>query len=81
MPWSFEEVQATHWWVKSHQQVRGLVTDNGVKMMGNMLGNAQTKGGVARSARGDTLPLPVPPMYGTSYVHNAVLCVPMCPIL
>ena len=63
---SVAEVEATQWWVKSHQEAGGLVTDSAVRIMGNVLADAQATEAVARSARGDRLavPLQVPPTYG-----------------
>ena len=63
---SVAEVEATQWWVKSHQEAGGLVTDSAIRIMGNVLADAQATEAVARSARGDRLavPLQVPPTYG-----------------
>ena len=56
---SVAEVEATQWWVKSHQEAGGLVTDNAVRIMGNVLADAQATEAVARSAHGDRLAVPL----------------------
>ena len=63
---SVSAVEATQWGVKSHHEAGSLVTDKAVRVMGNILADAQETEVVARSARGDKLavPLPVPPTYG-----------------
>ena len=56
---SVTEVEATQWWVKSHQEAGGLVTDSAVRIMGNIMADAQATEAVARSARGDRLAVPL----------------------
>ena len=65
---SVTSIDATQWWVKSHQELRFLETERDVRVMGNILANAQATEAVARSMRGDRLavPLQVPPTCGVS---------------
>ena len=37
---SVTAVEATQWWVKSHQEAGGLVTDRAERVMGNILADA-----------------------------------------
>ena len=60
LPWSVGEAAATHWWVKSHQEVSALTSHNHVRKMGNILADAQAREAVDKSAKGQRLAVPLP---------------------
>ena len=60
LQWSVGEATATHWWLKSHQEVPPLTSHNDVQKMGNILADTQATEAVDRSARGPRLAVPLP---------------------
>ena len=61
LQWSVGDAAATHWWVKSHQEVSVLTSRGDVRKMGNILADAQATEAVDRSAKGQRLAVPLPP--------------------
>ena len=60
LQWSIEEAEVTQGWVKSHKEVRHLVTNGDARILGKVLADVQGTTVVDHNAGGDRVTVPLP---------------------